>query len=65
MQEVEILFEQVEFLAIAVIVIVLAYLALEYRDIVYAVFFFGVMASVVAGFFLLPGGDSRAREAAR
>ncbi|MHA1216083.1 MAG: NADH-quinone oxidoreductase subunit J family protein [Candidatus Thorarchaeota archaeon] len=53
MQEVEILFEQVEFLVIAVIVIVLAYLALEYRDIVYAVFFFGVMASVVAGFFLL------------
>ncbi len=53
MQEAEVLFEQVEFIVIAVIVVVLAYLALEHKDIVYAVFFFGIMASVVAGFFLL------------
>ncbi|MFW9919840.1 MAG: NADH-quinone oxidoreductase subunit J [Candidatus Thorarchaeota archaeon] len=47
------LFEQVEFLLIAGIVIVLGYLALEHKDIVYAAFFFGFMASIVAGFFLL------------
>jgi NADH:ubiquinone oxidoreductase subunit 6 (subunit J) len=46
-------FEQVEFLLIAGIVIFLAYLALEHREIVYAAFFFGLMASFVAGFFLL------------
>ncbi len=53
MQELESVFEQVEFIAIAAIVIILAFLALEHKDIVYAVFFFGMMASVVAGFFLL------------
>ncbi len=53
MQGFEALFEQVEFLLIAGIVIVLAYLALEHREIVYAAFFFGIMASFVAGFFLL------------
>ncbi|MHA2379080.1 MAG: NADH-quinone oxidoreductase subunit J family protein [Candidatus Thorarchaeota archaeon] len=53
MQEFELLFEQVEFLLLAGIVIVLAYLALEHREIVYAAFFFGIMASFVAGFFLL------------
>jgi len=47
------LFEQVEFILIAGIVIVLAYLALEHKEIVYAAFFFGFMASIVAGFFLL------------
>ena len=47
------LFEQVEFLLIAGIVLVLGYLALEHKDIVYAAFFFGFMASFVAGFFLL------------
>jgi len=47
------LFEVVEFLLVAGIVIVLAYLALEHKDIVYAAFFFGFMASFVAGFFLL------------
>ncbi|MHA1906520.1 MAG: NADH-quinone oxidoreductase subunit J family protein [Candidatus Thorarchaeota archaeon] len=47
------LFEQVEFILIAAIVLILAYLALEHKDIVYAVFFFGFMASIVAGFFLL------------
>ncbi|TFG31206.1 hypothetical protein EU528_06750 [Candidatus Thorarchaeota archaeon] len=46
-------FEQLEFLMIAGIVIVLAYLALEHKDIVYAAFFFGFMASFVAGFYLL------------
>lgn len=46
-------FEQLEFIIIAGIVIALAYLALEHRDIVYAAFFFGFMASFVAGFFLL------------
>ncbi|MFW9908020.1 MAG: NADH-quinone oxidoreductase subunit J [Candidatus Thorarchaeota archaeon] len=56
MQEIEPvleLFEQVEFLLIAGVVLILAYLALEHKDIVYAVFFFGFMASFVAGFFLL------------
>ncbi|UCH05014.1 MAG: NADH-quinone oxidoreductase subunit J [Candidatus Thorarchaeota archaeon] len=53
MQEFELLFEQFEFLLLAGIVIVLAYLALEHREIVYAAFFFGIMASFVAGFFLL------------
>ena len=47
------LFEQVEFFLIAGLVLVLAYLALEHKDIVYAVFFFGFMASICAGFFLL------------
>jgi NADH:ubiquinone oxidoreductase subunit 6 (subunit J) len=47
------LFEPVEFLLIAGIVLVLAYLALEHKEIVYAAFFFGFMASFVAGFFLL------------
>ena len=47
------LFEQVEFILIAGIVLVLAYLALEHKEIVYAAFFFGFMASLVAGFFLL------------
>ena len=47
------LFEPVEFLLIAGVVLVLAYLALEHKEIVYAAFFFGFMASFVAGFFLL------------
>jgi NADH:ubiquinone oxidoreductase subunit 6 (subunit J) len=46
-------FEQIEFLLIAGLVLVLAYLALEHKEIVYAAFFFGFMASFVAGFFLL------------
>jgi NAD(P)H-quinone oxidoreductase subunit 6 len=45
--------EPIEFLLIAAIVLVLAYLALEYKEIVYAAFFFGFMASFVAGLFLL------------
>lgn len=49
----EVLLEQVEFFGITIIVLVLAYIALEHRDIVYAVFSFGLMAAVVAGFFLL------------
>ncbi|MHA1950511.1 MAG: NADH-quinone oxidoreductase subunit J family protein [Candidatus Thorarchaeota archaeon] len=53
MQGIESLFESVEFILIAGIVIVLAYLALEHKEIVYAAFFFGFMASFVAGFFLL------------
>lgn len=55
MQEFDIMpfFESVEFIAIAVIVIILAYIALEHSDIVYAAFAFGFMASLVAGFFLL------------
>lgn len=53
MQGFEGAFEQVEFLLIAGIVLVLAYLALEHKEIVYAAFFFGFMASFVAGFFLL------------
>ncbi len=47
------LFEQFEFILIAALVLFLAYLALEHKDIVYAVFFFGFMATFVAGFFLL------------
>jgi len=47
------LFEQIEFLFLAGMVLVLAYLALEHKEIVYAAFFFGFMASFVAGFFLL------------
>jgi NADH-quinone oxidoreductase subunit J len=47
------LFEQIEFLLLAGIVLVLAYLALEHKEIVYAAFFFGFMASFVAAFFLL------------
>ncbi len=46
-------FEPIEFLLIAGVVLVLAYLALEHKEIVYAAFFFGFMASFVAGFFLL------------
>ncbi|TFG32736.1 hypothetical protein EU527_09395 [Candidatus Thorarchaeota archaeon] len=53
MLQFEVWFEQAEFLVIASIVIFLAYLALEHKDIVYAAFFFGFMASFVAGFFLL------------
>ncbi|MFW9967070.1 MAG: NADH-quinone oxidoreductase subunit J [Candidatus Thorarchaeota archaeon] len=53
MQGFESLFESVEFFILAGIVIVLAYLALEHKEIVYAAFFFGIMASFVAGFFLL------------
>jgi len=53
MQGIEAAFEQIEFLLIAGIVLVLAYLALEHKEIVYAAFFFGFMASFVAGFFLL------------
>jgi len=53
MQGFEATFEQVEFLLIAGIVLFLAYLALEHKEIVYAAFFFGFMASFVAGFFLL------------
>ncbi|MGD9395601.1 MAG: NADH-quinone oxidoreductase subunit J [Candidatus Thorarchaeota archaeon] len=53
MQGFEAAFEQIEFLLIAGIVLVLAYLALEHKEIVYAAFFFGFMASFVAGFFLL------------
>lgn len=53
MMQVEVWFEQIEFLVIAAIVIFLAYSALEHKDIVYAAFFFGFMASFVAGFFLL------------
>ncbi len=44
--------EPLEFLAITIAVIILAYLALEHKDIVYAAFFFGLMAAVVAGYFL-------------
>jgi NADH-quinone oxidoreductase subunit J len=47
------MFEPVEFLLIASIVLVLAYLALEHKEIVYAAFFFGFMASFVAALFLL------------
>jgi len=53
MMQVDIWFEQLEFVLIAGIVIFLAWLALEHRDIVYAAFFFGFMASFVAGFYLL------------
>lgn len=53
MQGFESAFESIEFLLIAGIVLVLAYLALEHKEIVYAAFFFGFMASFVAGFFLL------------
>jgi len=53
MMQFEVWFEQVEFLAIASIVIILAYLALEHKDIVYAAFFFGFMASIVSGLYLL------------
>ncbi|MFX1482889.1 MAG: NADH-quinone oxidoreductase subunit J [Promethearchaeota archaeon] len=53
MQGIEVLFEQVEFIVIAAIVLALAYLALEHKEIVYAAFFFGFMASFVAALFLL------------
>ncbi len=46
-------FEEIEFIVIASIVIILAYLALEHKNIVYAALFFGFMASFVAGIFLL------------
>ena len=45
--------EQLEFIVIAGIVIFLAYAALENKRIVFAAFFFGLMASFVSGFFLL------------
>ena len=51
--QIEVWFEQLEFIVLAGIVIALAILALEHRDIVYAAFFFGFMASFVSGFFLL------------
>ncbi len=44
--------EPLEFLAVTIAVIILAYLALEHKDIVYAAFFFGLMAAVVSGYFL-------------
>lgn len=47
------LMEPLEFLLIAGIILVLAYLALEHKEIVYSAFFFGFMASFVAGIFLL------------
>lgn len=47
------LFEQVEFILVAALILGLAYLALEHKDIVYAAFFFGFMATFVAGFYLL------------
>ncbi|MHA3962380.1 MAG: NADH-quinone oxidoreductase subunit J family protein [Candidatus Thorarchaeota archaeon SMTZ1-45] len=47
------LLEPGEFLLIAGIILILAYLALEHKEIVYAAFFFGFMASFVAGIFLL------------
>ncbi len=55
MQEVNALdlLEPGEFLLIAGIILILAYLALEHKEIVYAAFFFGFMASFVAGIFLL------------
>jgi NADH:ubiquinone oxidoreductase subunit 6 (subunit J) len=53
MQGFEVLLEQAEFFAIAIVVLVLAYLALEHREITYAVFFFGFMAAAVAGFYIL------------
>ncbi len=53
LMQIEALLEHIEFLLIAGIVLVLAILALEHKDLVYAVFFFGIMASFVAGFFLL------------
>jgi NAD(P)H-quinone oxidoreductase subunit 6 len=53
MMQIDIWFEQLEFVLIAGIVIFLAWLALEHRNIVYAAFFFGFMASFVAGFYLL------------
>ena len=45
--------EPMEFIMIAGIIIILAFLALEHKDIVYAAFFFGFMASFVSGFYLL------------
>ncbi len=45
--------EPMEFILIAGIIIILAFLALEHKDIVYAAFFFGFMASFVSGFYLL------------
>lgn len=53
MLQIDVWFEQFEFIAIAATVIILAYLALEHKDIVYAAFSFGFMAAFVAGFFLL------------
>jgi NADH:ubiquinone oxidoreductase subunit 6 (subunit J) len=53
MMQVDIWFEQLEFVLLAGIVIFLAWLALEHRDIVYAAFFFGFMASFVSGFYFL------------
>ncbi len=45
--------ELLEFIALSFLAIVLAILALEYKDIVYAAFFFGLMSSVIAGLYLL------------
>jgi len=42
-----------EFAALSILAIALAILALEYHDIVYAAFFFGIMSSIVAGLYLL------------
>jgi len=53
MQEIMALLEQVEFIFLAAAVVILAYLALEHKEIVYATFIFGIMAAVVSGFFLL------------
>jgi NADH:ubiquinone oxidoreductase subunit 6 (subunit J) len=44
--------EPLEFLAVTIAVVILAYLALEHKDIVYAAFFFGLMAALVSGYFL-------------
>ncbi len=53
MQDVMLSLEMFEFIVISVIIIVLAYLALQHREIVYATFFFGMMAASVAGIFIL------------
>lgn len=45
--------ELLEFVALSILAIVLAILALEYHDIVYAAFFFGIMSAIVAGLYLL------------
>ena len=42
-----------EFAALSILAIALAILALEYHDIVYAAFFFGIMSAIVAGLYLL------------
>lgn len=45
--------ELLEFVALSILAIALAILALEYHDIVYAAFFFGIMSTIVAGLYLL------------